>query len=379
MPFEKMPNPPVLSFAFTDVKNTSLNNFSARCRFCLLEKRISFNSSSPSNLRKHLQRVHTAKYEKFILKQRNKTSVLKGPTKSERSQLPTTANTFLDAKTKLLQYSANKEEPLLEEPSRSSISSIERQNTETIQAEKSADGSDTIEQPHKNITTSSCSVQSHSEEDKQLIESTDPIISTKISNKETSISVPASSDQKLACQPSESDSAKKTGNESGRKEQSILSFVKKECSCCNKLKTIDKCMRFSLKAMLRNCGHKQEDCCCKQTYESMTNLQCDEVEQEADVNYNDVFAYQFDPNLNATKVICIVCLRAGYSKSGRKRCGDYSWATGIVFENKRRENQDKKRHLKSICHLEAAQSLNSFDKEQIRKRISNKSAAKRMH
>ena len=70
----------------------------------------------------------------------------------------------------------------------------------------------------KNITTSSCSVQSHSEEDKQLIESTDPIISTKISNEETSISVPASSDQKLACQPSESDSAKKTGNESGRKD-----------------------------------------------------------------------------------------------------------------------------------------------------------------
>ena len=47
--------------------------------------------------------------------------------------------------------------------------------------------------------------------------------------------------------------------------------------------------------------------------------------------------------------------------------GDYFWATGIVFENKRRENQDKKRHLKSICHLEAAQSLNSLEKEQIRK------------
>ena len=53
-------------------------------------------------------------------------------------------------------------------------------------------------------------------------------------------------------------------------------------------------MRFSFKAMLRNCRNEQ-DSCWKQTYEYTTNLQCDEIEQ--DVNYNDVFAFQFDPNL----------------------------------------------------------------------------------
>ena len=82
---------------------------------------------------------------------------------------------------------------------------------------------------------------------------------------------------------------------------------------------------------------------------------------------NSTFSYQYDAGKKEVKVFCVTCIKYGNTKKGRTRDNDFSWMNGIIFNSKRRENQDKVRHLTSSSHKEAVSFLEQGDDEQIRK------------
>ena len=168
-------------------------------------------------------------------------------------------------------------------------------------------------------------------------------------------------------------------SDTSKAKQTQLIFKKPECSVCHEIKYIKKWSLTNLNIILADCNHNSNDCCCKTASKSFLS---DEIEVPQSCNSNidnieDTFVYQFDSVKNAAKVFCLVCLKYGQKKTGRKRPEDYSWETGIIFNSKRREKQDKSRHLQSVSHKAAVNFLDNDTKEQLQKGLPTVSQQKK--
>ena len=334
------PNPPVAAFAYKNIVNTSNNNYTAVCKFCLLEKRVRFSKTSSSNLIRHLRIAHPLNYDEYVGAKnekgnKRKENEIQNQSKNDACHLDVQSEICMVKKSSVAKNQDSIERNPCVKLSNDSIRPPDAAGKEAKLFEEQHSESVKEQSPEKDVSGSNIS---------QILTKNDCKNEFKI-----------------------------------KTNQSELSFVYKTCSTCQELKTISKCLTLSMDALADNCPHKLKDCCCKQlraTYSNENTL--DKVTASLPTSDNsDIFLYQKDIDTKIVKIFCSTCLKAGNLKGGRKHQSDQSWVNGISFDTKRRENQDRKRHLSSSSHLQALEDLNSFDRDQNNKGLPTSADQKR--
>ena len=234
-----VPRPPIVVFAFENVKHTKDDNYSAICKHCLYNRKgYSFNKTSSSNLIRHLRTKHSLAYKEFqnfkcppVVKAE---TVITPPaetviTPSAETVITSPAETVITPPA----------ETVITPPAETVITPAEAVITPPAETVITPPAETVITPPAETVITPQAETVTTPPADTAIIPPAETITTQQV----------------------------KVLN---RSQSSLQLLLKRpECVSCQEIGYLKKICRTSLNSALAQCKHKTETCCCKMAAENL--------------------------------------------------------------------------------------------------------------